>query len=189
MGPGDDRYYGSFYVGPEWSDNVWGGPGDDILEGRAGQDYLSGGPGNDSIWGHNGVDFLVGGEDDDVLNGGNGDDQLEGGAGADTLFGGAREDALWGNKRPTYGSLWGVLESPDYTVDQLSGGDGTDAFHAAYYTYEILLVGSFPLTLKVYLEQDVMLDFVGPNHRNPSICDSEIEYFLGPQLFSWSGSR
>ena len=83
----------------------------------------------------------------------------------------------------------GVLESPDYTVDQLSGGDGTDAFHAAYYTYEILLVGSFPLTLKVYLEQDVMLDFVGPNHRNPCICDSEIEYFLGPQLFSWSGSR
>ena len=72
--------------------------------------------------GHNGVDFLLGGEDDDVLHGGNGDDQLEGGAGADTLFGEAGKDALWGNKRPTYGSLWGVLESPDYTVDQLSGG-------------------------------------------------------------------
>ncbi len=45
--------------------------------------------------------------------------------------------------------MWGVLESPDYTVDQLSGGDGTDEFHAAYYTYEILLIGSFPLTLKI----------------------------------------
>ena len=31
-GPGDDRYYGSFYVGPEWSDNVWGGRGMTFLK-------------------------------------------------------------------------------------------------------------------------------------------------------------
>ena len=112
LGPGDDRYYGSFYVGPEWSGNVWGGPADGILEGRAAEDHLSGGPGNDSIRGHSGVDFRLGGGDVDTLHGGNGDDQLEGGAGTDTLFGDAGKDALWGNKRPPYDSLGACLIRP-----------------------------------------------------------------------------
>jgi Ca2+-binding RTX toxin-like protein len=58
-GGGDDQLYGedgddAFGADP----NLWGGPGDDLVDG---------GPGNDSIAGQQGNDTLVGGEGDDFI--------------------------------------------------------------------------------------------------------------------------
>ncbi|MGB7336123.1 MAG: calcium-binding protein [Salaquimonas sp.] len=61
------------------TDYLYGGEGDDTIDGRNGTDYLFGEAGND---------YLLGGEGDDVLDGGTGNDKLEGGEGADVIDGG-----------------------------------------------------------------------------------------------------
>ncbi len=53
---------------------------------------LYGGEGNDTLNGRSGDDFLYGGEGDDTLNGNGGNDVLDGGAGNDRLRGGAGDD-------------------------------------------------------------------------------------------------
>ena len=64
---------------------VWGGTGNDTLDGGAGGDALAGGNGNDALYGRGGPDRLDGGPGRDGLFGGwNGD--------ADTLLGGAGDD-------------------------------------------------------------------------------------------------
>jgi len=82
-GPGNDQLVGSSSV---IGDKLIGGPGDDILMGRAGPDLLYGGPGSD---------HLYGGPDDDRLVGGSGNDILRGEAGEDTLLGGSGENELF----------------------------------------------------------------------------------------------
>lgn len=88
---------------------VYGGNGDDILSitgtsipaslfGGNGNDQLQGGDGNDTLDGGNGNDQLDGGAGNDVLNGGNGCDQLAGGAGDDSLTGGRGWDQLDGGE-------------------------------------------------------------------------------------------
>lgn len=62
-----DRLYGI--------ENIWGGSGDDVIDGFPSGSELRGGPGNDTLRGHIG---------DDVLWGQSGRDTLDGGAGSDT---------------------------------------------------------------------------------------------------------
>ena len=88
-GAGDDDIDGQ--GGP---DSIMGGDGDDTLEGGAGDDEIDGGAGDDSIMGGDSADKLQGGAGDDVLTGGAGDDTLEGGAGTDTIDGGLGNDTL-----------------------------------------------------------------------------------------------
>ena len=57
-------------------------------------DVLWGGAGDDDIDGEGGPDSIIGGAGDDVLKGGDGVDTLEGGAGEDTIDGGPGNDTL-----------------------------------------------------------------------------------------------
>jgi Ca2+-binding RTX toxin-like protein len=64
---------------------LWGGSGDDIVDGQGGDDRLFGANGNDLLYGRAGNDRLDGGENDDWLIGGTGNDELNGGNGDDTF--------------------------------------------------------------------------------------------------------
>ncbi|GAX41859.1 FG-GAP repeat-containing protein [Tolypothrix sp. NIES-4075] len=66
--------------------NLFGGNGDDLLNGTAGNDSLSGGNGKDILNGRAGNDILDGGNGKDVLTGGTGNDILTGGNGSDTFI-------------------------------------------------------------------------------------------------------
>jgi len=65
--------------------NLFGGNGDDLLNGTAGNDNLTGGTGQDTLNGSAG---------NDTLNGGNGADKLTGGTGNDILTGGSASDTF-----------------------------------------------------------------------------------------------
>lgn len=78
------------------SDTLFGGDGDDILDGGDGNDSLFGGNDDDTLYGGDGNDKLVGDNGSDKLYGGNGDDVLDGGTGRDHLFGGEGNDILTG---------------------------------------------------------------------------------------------
>ena len=73
-------------------DRIFGGEGDDYIDGGSSADTLYGEEGDDTVEGGSGNDRLFGGEGDDVLDGGTGDDLLVGGEGNDQLTGGAGAD-------------------------------------------------------------------------------------------------
>lgn len=69
---------------------VTAGAGDDFIRDGSGLGaFLYGGLGNDRINGNGGADRIYGGAGNDILNGGDGDDIIWGGGGTDTLNGGA----------------------------------------------------------------------------------------------------
>jgi Ca2+-binding RTX toxin-like protein len=133
-GGGDDviRASGTFNVNQV---QLYGGQGDDLLEGSTGDDMLLGGAGNDTLLGHAGRDELHGGADDDTLDGGAGSDALYGEAGNDTLSGGEGSDVSYGGAgNDTIDAGAGILgdlmfgddESGSSGNDTLIGGDGVD---------------------------------------------------------------
>uniref|UniRef100_UPI001115030F calcium-binding protein n=1 Tax=Microcystis aeruginosa TaxID=1126 RepID=UPI001115030F len=69
-GAGDDGFYYNDF-------GLYGGDGNDTLNGEAG---------NDELYGGNGNDILNGGSEDDYLDGGAGSDTIDGGSGNDTLY-------------------------------------------------------------------------------------------------------
>jgi Ca2+-binding RTX toxin-like protein len=83
---------GARLFGGKGNDHINGTPGNDILVGGNGKDSLNGGNGNDTLLGGNGNDILVGGNGKDILDGGNGNDTLSGGFGKDILTGGNGKD-------------------------------------------------------------------------------------------------
>jgi VCBS repeat-containing protein len=94
------------------ADTVYGGDGDDVVNGGADTDLLDGG---------NGIDTMNGGEGADTLYGRNGNDVLDGGRGADTLYGGNDADtfvfstALGGGNIDTVG--FSVIENDVIQLD------------------------------------------------------------------------
>jgi Ca2+-binding RTX toxin-like protein len=66
----DDTYY--FFDG----DTLYGGLGDDVLEGGYARDVLYGGPGDDTLSGDASADVLVGGPGRDRIVGGGGGDTI-----------------------------------------------------------------------------------------------------------------
>ena len=94
-------------------DRVFGGEGDDRLEGGNDPDDLYGEEGDDSLLGGTGHDRLFGGEGDDRLDGGSGQDWLLGGEGDDRLTGGAGADTF--------------VFTPDHGTDTITDStDGVD---------------------------------------------------------------
>lgn len=92
------------------SGRLYGGTGNDVLNGAgladrlygdSGEDVLNGGSGNDRLYGGSGHDRLSGGGDGDYLYGGSGNDRLSAGPGdGDRLYGGTGDDVLeagWGS--------------------------------------------------------------------------------------------
>lgn len=65
---------------------MFGGAGNDILQGSTRWDRIQGGAGDDWINGYEGRDWIRGGADSDYVDGGGGIDDLHGGNGTDWLF-------------------------------------------------------------------------------------------------------
>jgi len=86
--PGHDSIAGGGDVGQI----IYGGAGDDTLNGTGVNDIIYGGSGNDTIKGNNGDDTIYGGSGNDTINGNNGNDTIIGGFGADYLTGGNGDD-------------------------------------------------------------------------------------------------
>src|ERR1051325_7970483 len=101
-----------------------------------GNDYLYGGPGNDKLDGQSGNDHIYGGAGDDNIAAGVGDDWVYGGAGNDTIHLGKNpvpaglsdDDHCWGgpgNDRISASSGNAVMYGED-GIDILRGGGGSD---------------------------------------------------------------
>jgi Ca2+-binding RTX toxin-like protein len=93
--PGDDVITPEFIsdgvtgMPSEARDTIYGGSGDDYIDGGAGNDRLYGEDGNDTLIGGAGTDRLFGGDGNDVLNAGPGNNsRLYGEAGDDYIIGG-----------------------------------------------------------------------------------------------------
>ena len=86
--PGNDSIAG----GGNDGQTVYGGAGNDTINGTGENDLIYGGSGGDTIKGNNGGDTIYGGSGNDTINGNNGDDTVVGGFGADALTGGAGND-------------------------------------------------------------------------------------------------
>jgi len=113
---------------PEDDDILFGGDGNDTLDGSAGYDSLSGGAGDDTLHGGSGKDWLSGDAGDDVLHGGKHDDTVFGGEGNDLLEGDGGKDILFGGHGDdtVLGGDWDDVISGDGGTDYLSGGLGND---------------------------------------------------------------
>ncbi|MGC4947076.1 calcium-binding protein [Streptomyces sp. DT224] len=96
MGPG--TLYGGdgmdHLMGDSENQRMWGGRGDDMIEGYGGDDTVYAGPGDDHVMGGDGRDIVFGGSGDDVVHGEGGDDFLCGGTGKDSLDGGDGRDIV-----------------------------------------------------------------------------------------------
>src|SRR5205085_232964 len=75
---GDDQITGGYYT-----NNIWGGDGNDLLDGSASQYlmYVDGGAGNDTLIGSWVGSQLVGGTGNDTIISGSGSERIDGGAG------------------------------------------------------------------------------------------------------------
>jgi VCBS repeat-containing protein len=86
--PRDDTIAGGGHHGQI----VYGGAGDDTINGTGKCDLIYAGSGNDTIKGNDGDDTIYGGSGSDTINGNNGCDTIIGGYGADNLTGGHGND-------------------------------------------------------------------------------------------------
>ena len=111
--------------GVEYDATIYSDAGDDLLYGGYGDDFIDGGADNDYLYGYEGNDILNGGTGDDTLIAGDGDDILDGGFGSDTLFGNLGSDNLDG------GDGDDTLDG-GYDSDALFGGTGNDALDGGY---------------------------------------------------------
>lgn len=66
-------------------DTIYGGNGNDLIQGGMNGDRIFGQIGNDDLRGGNGLDYIEGGTGNDVIRGALGTDTLMGGEGADTF--------------------------------------------------------------------------------------------------------
>jgi VCBS repeat-containing protein len=73
---------------------IYGGGGNDHINGTGQNDIIFGGSGNDDINGNGGDDLIYGGSGNDTINGSNDNDIIIGGFGADSLSGGGGDDAF-----------------------------------------------------------------------------------------------
>jgi VCBS repeat-containing protein len=131
-GLGDDSLDGGteddLLFGNDGNDTVLGGDGADELHGGAGDDSLEGGTEKDLLFGEDGNDTVLGGDGDDELQGNEGNDSLDAGAGDDSLFGQNGNDQLLGNAGidKLYGGLGDDSLDGGTENDLLFGNDGND---------------------------------------------------------------
>ena len=71
---------------------IYGGAGNDTLNGTGKDDNIYGGSGNDTIKGNDGDDTIYGGSGSDTINANNGNDTIIGGFGSDLLTGSNGDD-------------------------------------------------------------------------------------------------
>jgi VCBS repeat-containing protein len=101
--------------------NIYGGGGNDTINGTGKCDLIYAGSGNDTVKGNDGDDKIYGGSGSDTINGNNGCDTIIGGYGADNLRGGN------GNDRFVYLSVADSNSAQFDTIsDFASGSDRID---------------------------------------------------------------
>ncbi len=79
---------GSDFLSPSANDKsylLYGGNGDDELNGYNYDDQIYGGADADEMYGYGGADYMEGGKGNDYIDGGKGNDELYGGGGADAF--------------------------------------------------------------------------------------------------------
>jgi VCBS repeat-containing protein len=94
----------------------------DVIYGLPGNDFIDGLSGNDNLYGEAGDDYLRGGAGNDRLSGDAGNDTLEGGSGNDTISDYAGRNTYLGGE----GDDWIYSSISDGFVD---GGDGNDKIY------------------------------------------------------------
>jgi Ca2+-binding RTX toxin-like protein len=145
--------YSDELYGGDGDDKVYGQLGDDTLYGGEGADTLSGGDGNDVVYGGNGNDILDGGIGTDFLYGGAGDDTISGGAGFDVIFGGDGNDTVSYSASPSavnvdLASFWqsGGDASSDYLSEMMSslssGSSPSDVMMSAVFLSLLNSIGA-----------------------------------------------
>lgn len=134
-GRGDDTLEGGSGAdaldGQDGDDVLVGGGHNDSLTGGRGDDLLRGGAGHDRIYGNEGNDVLKGGSGNDLLMGSYGNDQLFGHSGDDVLHGGAGNDLVWGGQGDDVltGNTGNDQLFGEAGNDKLYGEDGDDLLH------------------------------------------------------------
>lgn len=111
---------------------MFGGDGNDTLNGLAGNDVIFGENGADVLNGGDGADLLLGGAGNDIITGGNGNDLIYGGSGNDQLTGGAGNDFFIFNSRdkgllgtPSVDTVTDFAKTEDYLdLRDLLQGEG-----------------------------------------------------------------
>jgi Ca2+-binding RTX toxin-like protein len=122
-GLGDDTVNGDggpdLLFGGGGNDYVTSGEGEDRSFGEAGDDTVIGGDGNDYVDGGSDDDLLIGNDGIDTLLGDSGNDYLGGGDGDDLIMGGSGNDSVLGGEGNDY------VNGSDGD-DQVFGGGGVD---------------------------------------------------------------
>ena len=116
----DDTLSGFDTFDPTYTNQLFGGAGNDLIDGRGGDDLLEGGTGNDTLIGGTGADTLLGGDDADSIFGGAGDSIVGGEGGTDN-------DTLVLNYADVQSITYGGGNNEAGTVSFLSGSDLTFA--------------------------------------------------------------
>ncbi|MDO5297610.1 MAG: M91 family zinc metallopeptidase [bacterium] len=75
---------------------IFGGGGNDYIEGSRANDYIDAGNGNNTVYGMGGDDFITAGKGNSYLSGGEGNDVIRGGEGKNILVGGHGNDRIFG---------------------------------------------------------------------------------------------
>ena len=134
---------------------MFGGIGDDKLNGADTTDILVGGPGSDVLRGYAGNDILAGGSGGDWMFGGDGDDFMMGNAGFDHLWGDAGNDLIYAGKGHdfAYGGDGNDLVVGQLGFDYVSGDAGDDVIRG----------GGHADTLRGGLGNDVLRGGWGPD--------------------------
>jgi Ca2+-binding RTX toxin-like protein len=119
---------------------IFGGDGDDTLNGTNQADTISGLAGNDIISASDGADLVDGGSGNDLLDGGTGDDTLLGGLGDDTLLAGFGSDSFSGGDGiDTYQIAGTAVDAFAFDINLQTG---TDTYGNTYSGIEVVLGGS-----------------------------------------------
>ncbi|NJC37534.1 Ca2+-binding RTX toxin-like protein [Xanthomonas arboricola] len=137
---------------------LFGGAGNDSINGAEGNDNIDGGDDNDLLAGMGGNDSINGGAGDDRIAGGKGEDVLSGGAGADQILGGLGRDVISGGEGND--NMWGDNALDEHSTvgegDYIDGGAGDDTI-AGEAGDDILDGGTGDDTLSGGVGDDVLL--------------------------------
>jgi VCBS repeat-containing protein len=143
------------------ADMLYGGGGNDTINGLNANDTLYGGSGNDTLNGGPQNDTLYGGSGNDTLNGDNNNDTLIGGYGADTNTGGGGTDTFKflsvNDRGDTITDFAGSPEKIDVSAIDANGslaGDQAFAFGGTTATANGIWYAVDGSTLHVYADTD-----------------------------------
>lgn len=145
--------------------SLWGGAGNDTLQGSLGNDFINGDAGDDSLSGSLGNDTMNGGLGNDNISGSIGNDLIHGDAGNDTINGSLDNDALYGDAGND--SIDGSIGN-----DSLYGGAGNDSMDGNIGNDLLISIGGGKLDIvNGGLDSDVFWTDTGANETTDADSD------------------